>query len=213
MLQHLGDFKGKWGQTFTLSDGGQVLYGGLLLAIPSLVFFCRMAHLPTRRIMDLVVVAAPVGLAIGRLGCFCRGCCYGSIANVPWAVRFPKHIDAFGRIVGSPPYVDHWSNGLVVEASTYAIPVHPAQIYSSAVSLGVFFILVWLWKREFARGQLLLLYLIIYGASRFCLEFIRANDIVFAAMTLPQIVSMIVALIGSVATAVSYRTRRTPSIT
>lgn len=210
VLQHLDDFKGNWSQAFNLYDSGQVFYGGLLLAIPSLILFCRMVHLPASRIIDLVAVAAPLGLAVGRLGCFCRGCCYGKISNMLWAVTFPKHVDVTGQIVGSPPYLDHMNGGFVVAGDMFSMPVHPSQIYSSCASLVVFFVMLLFWKTECAKGHLLFIYLIFYAISRFFLEFFRVNEIVFAELTLPQIMSIIAALLSSIVIAVSCGAKKRP---
>ena len=207
VFQHLEDFKGNWRGALTLSNAGQVFYGGLLLALPSLMLYCKLARLPARRILDMVGVAAPLGLAVGRLGCFSRGCCYGRITSLPWAVKFPKYVNIVGEVVGSPPYVYHLNAGLISHESMCSMPVHPAQVYSSCISLVVFFVLLWLWKTNCAKGRLLFIYFILYALSRFCLEFVRVNETVLMGMTIPQLVSVVVALSATVAIIVSCRTR------
>lgn len=194
VLHFLKDFKGNWQDTFALSRGGQVFYGGLLLGIPSVIIFCKLAKLSFRRVFDLMAVATPAGLALGRLACFCRGCCYGRVTNLPWAIEFPKYVDLQGHTLGSPPFLRHLEQGLISEAELHSLAVHPAQIYSSLLSLGVFIIMLWFWKSKYARGRLLFVYLILYASSRFFVEFFRDNQMAFAGLTIAQVLSIVVGI-------------------
>jgi phosphatidylglycerol:prolipoprotein diacylglycerol transferase len=197
VLHNPDEFEGNWQEAFKLHHAGQVFYGGLLLGIPTTLIFCRLAKLPWRRVLDLAAVGAPAGLALGRWACFCKGCCYGKVTDVSWAIQFPKHIDVHGGTVGSLPFLRHLEQGLITEAATYSLPVHPAQIYSSLLSLGVFIIMLWLWKKRHARGKLLLLYLMLYAASRFFLEFFRDNQMAFASLTIAQVLSIVIGMTAS----------------
>lgn len=192
VLHHVSEFTSSWEQAFKLSYGGQVFYGGLLLGIPSVLIFCKLAKLPWNRVFDLMAVATPVGLALGRWACFCRGCCYGRITDVQWAVEFPKHIDPYGHIVGSPPFLRHLDQGLISESALHSLPVHPAQIYSSLLSIAVFIVMFWFWKTKYARGRLLFVYLILYTLTRFIVEFFRDNQMAFADLTVAQVLSIII---------------------
>jgi len=65
------------------------------------VFFARH-KLPVLRFADIIAPSLVLGLALGRIGCFLNGCCYGGVCDYPWAVSFP---------VGSPVYLDQASRG------------------------------------------------------------------------------------------------------
>jgi phosphatidylglycerol---prolipoprotein diacylglyceryl transferase len=79
-----------------INIGGIVVYGALLAGFAALAFLCYRHKLPLLAIADILTPAFLVGLAIGRIGCFFNGCCYGGICEPPeWGVRFPH---------GSPPY-------------------------------------------------------------------------------------------------------------
>jgi len=192
VLQHIGEFRGNWDRAFILSDAGQVFYGGLLLAIPVIFIYCRLTRLPVNRIFDLAAVSAPAGLALGRWACFCRGCCYGRITDCSLAVEFPKHIDVHGDVAGSLSFLRHVEQGLINETAQYSLPVHPAQIYSSLLSLGVFLIMLWFWKTGRVKGKLLLVYLVLYTLSRFFVEFFRDNQMAFGGLTIAQVLSIII---------------------
>jgi len=199
VLHHVSEFRGNWTNVFKLSEPGQVFYGGLLLGIPSVLLFCKWACLPRRRVLDLMAVGVPAGLSVGRLPCFCRGCCWGRLSELPWAMKFPKYIDLYGNTVGSPPFVRHLDQGLITEGSLHSLPVHPAQIYSSLLCIVVFLIMLWFWKTKRAEGRLLLVYLVFYALARFTLEFFRDNQMAFGGLTIAQVLSIV---IGGIAAAI-----------
>ena len=191
VFQHVGSFSGGWLEAFDISAGGQVFYGGLILALVGILVFARLARMRLRPLLDAVSVAAPLGLAFGRLGCFCRGCCYGRITEVPWAVRFPLHVDLAGHIVGSPAYIRHLDLGLISPMAESSLPVHPSQLYSVGAAVVLFGIMLWLWRSQRFPGALVLVFVSLYCVGRFVLEFTRDNEIVFWGLTLPQAVSML----------------------
>jgi phosphatidylglycerol:prolipoprotein diacylglycerol transferase len=95
-----------------LAQGGLVVYGSVLLGVPAGAWFCWRRGLPLLAMGDLIAPSMALGLAIGRLGCFLNGCCFGGVClDQPYAVRFPA---------GSPPYFQHqqqgWQSGVWVEA-------------------------------------------------------------------------------------------------
>ncbi|MBI9018066.1 MAG: prolipoprotein diacylglyceryl transferase [Phycisphaerae bacterium] len=189
VLQYHTDFENKWNQAFDFVNGGQVFYGGLLLTIPSIILYCKLSHLPIRGVFDIIAVATPLGLIVGRLGCFCRGCCYGKITNSSLAVSFPKHIDFMGNIIGSPAFIHQLNDKVIAHATLHSLPVHPTQLYSAFASLCIFIFMFWLYKKEYAKGRLLFVYLFVYAIFRFFIEFIRNNEIIFIGLTMAQIIS------------------------
>ncbi len=89
------------------ANGGLVVYGALFGAALAFVLFTLRHHLPMLAMADLVAPSLVVGLAFGRIGCLLNGCCYGGVADVPWAVSFPKQ----GQAHFSPPYGDQVAHG------------------------------------------------------------------------------------------------------
>jgi phosphatidylglycerol:prolipoprotein diacylglycerol transferase len=90
-----------------IRSGGLTFYGGVILAAPVVLGYVFYRKVPARLTMDIVAPCLMLGLAIGRIGCFLNGCCYGAEANVPWAVRFPygsnAYVDAYDRGEIDPP--------------------------------------------------------------------------------------------------------------
>ena len=72
----------------SLFQSGGVFYGGLLGAIPVAFWYARRHQLDGWKTADVLAPGVVIGQAIGRLGCFMAGCCYGKPTRVPWAVTF-----------------------------------------------------------------------------------------------------------------------------
>lgn len=89
VLHHFEKFQGSWLSFFAIWQGGLELYGGVLLAIPVIVFYAWYHKLSVRRQLDVLAIALMLALGFGRIGCFMRGCCFGKPTDLPWAVRFP----------------------------------------------------------------------------------------------------------------------------
>lgn len=85
-----------------VTQGGIVIYGGLIGGAIGFVAFVLRNGLPWLAVADLIAPSVLLGMAIGRIGCFLNGCCYGGECEYPWAVRFPQD---------SPPYVDQLRTG------------------------------------------------------------------------------------------------------
>ena len=85
-----------------VTQGGIVIYGGLIGGATGFVLFVLRNRLSWRAVGDLIVPSVLLGMAIGRIGCFLNGCCYGGECEYPWAVRFPPD---------SPPYIDQIRSG------------------------------------------------------------------------------------------------------
>ncbi|MEO5762306.1 MAG: prolipoprotein diacylglyceryl transferase [Vicinamibacteria bacterium] len=163
-----------------LQSGG-VFYGGLLGGIPMAWWYIRKHSLPLFRTLDVLAPAVALGQAIGRLGCFAAGCCYGSSSTAPWAVIF--HNEDAHALVGVP----------------LGIPLHPSQLYESLGTFILTFILVAMLKKRRFQGQVFAAYLLIYALMRFTLEFFRgdvARGTVFGGgLSTSQFIALVVAFL------------------
>ncbi len=90
------------GSMVNITQGGLVVYGSLLAGGAALVVFVRRYRLPGLAFADLIAPGVVIGVALGRIGCFFNGCCYGGMTDLPWAVTFPP---------GSPAYLDQVQHG------------------------------------------------------------------------------------------------------
>ena len=151
--------------------GGLSWHGALLGGTLAALAYARRAGIPVLDLLDCLAPIAAIGLAIGRIGCFLNGCCYGGPTDLPWAVRF------------------HSSGGELTP------PSHPAQLYAFVGNL-LLFIGLWRWqgRRQF-RGHVFLAYLAWYSVLRAALEWIRKGataDVAFDGMTRGQVASAII---------------------
>ncbi|MFH0911385.1 MAG: prolipoprotein diacylglyceryl transferase [Planctomycetota bacterium] len=158
-----GDLR-SWVDYLAVWKGGLVYYGGLLAALALCSAYVRLKNLPWGRTADCFAPGLAVGLALGRIGCFLNGCCFGRIAPADaWcAVRFPEgslamqHQLALGAIAAGP-----------------SLPVYPTQLMESAAGLVLLAILLLAYRFRRFPGEVTLLFLALYSIARFCLEFFR----------------------------------------
>ncbi len=137
--------QGAPGWAFDPRTGGRALLGGLVFGWISVAIAKKRLGI-RRDTGDLFGLALPAGEAVGRIGCYFNGCCYGSECAAPWAI---------------------WQHGAWR---------HPAQIYSSITSAVLFGVLLWLRPRLKTEGDLFRCYLLGFGSSRFLLEFVRWRE-------------------------------------
>jgi phosphatidylglycerol:prolipoprotein diacylglycerol transferase len=155
------------------STGGFAWFGGLVAGILALIVQGKQAGLGALRTLDLASPAAAIGYAVGRIGCLTSGDGdYGIPSNLPWAMGFPNGIEP------TPP----------------GVRVHPTPIYELIAGLLIGW---WLWYRAGKRrgvGAIVGEYLLLTGAARFLVEFIRRNPKVLFDLSNAQLASL-----GSVA--------------
>ncbi len=144
-------------ELLAIFQSGGVFYGGLLAGLLVAWWYARRYQLPGWLTADALAPGVMVGQAIGRLGCFSAGCCWGKPASVPWAVTFTDTYAA--RAVGTPLYT----------------PLHPSQLYESLAAFLIFGFLLWLTGRKRFHGQVVLAYVALYSTVRFVLEFWRGD--------------------------------------
>lgn len=161
------------GSPWRVWEGGLSFHGGLLGGTIAGIAYVRHRGLSVRRMVDLLAPAIALGYAITRVGCFLNGCCYGAPTDSPLGVHFP--------------------------ALAPGVAYHPAQLYSAALSLLNFGILLAVRGRIRRPGHLWLLYLILMSAARFGVEHFRrgVTGKVFAPLaplTYAQVASIAIAL-------------------
>jgi len=146
--------------------GGLVYYGGFIGAALGLFLFARRRGEPLLNLADVVAASVPIGHVFGRIGCFLFGCCHGTLSSLPWAVRFPAE---------SLAWENHVKAGWIQPEASCSLPVHPVQLYESALNLFVYAILVLTFRRPHVSGRIAALYLMCYPVVRFSLEFLRGD--------------------------------------
>jgi phosphatidylglycerol:prolipoprotein diacylglycerol transferase len=118
---------------------------------------------------DAMAPTVAIGQALGRLGCFSAGCCWGGACDAHFALaaRFPPESLAYqsqeaARVIGA--------------GAPTTIPIHPTQLYE-AFGCAVLFLALTLWRsRKRFNGELLALYLMLYAPLRALVETFRGDE-------------------------------------
>jgi len=140
---------------------GKTIVGGFIGGFIGVKITKKLFNIKEKR-GNLFAPAIAIGVAIGRIGCFLRGCCYGKPTNLPWGMDF--------------------GDGLLR---------HPTQIYESLFMLAMFVYLEKIKNRgDIKSGQLFKILMVSYFIFRFFIEFIRTQDVVFFGLTAFQIISL-----------------------
>jgi phosphatidylglycerol:prolipoprotein diacylglycerol transferase len=145
-------FRSFWDDFQTGGSFFGAIAASLLFAIPYARIIFKNDR---RRLWDTMVIGIALGHAVGRLGCFAAGCCYGKPTSLPWGASFIS-------LGGAPhPFA--------------GIPLHPVQLYEAALVFILFIFLIRIRHRRRFPGEAFCFYLTGYGLIRFSLEFLRHN--------------------------------------
>jgi len=167
VLANLNYFMKDFGLIIRVDQGGLIYYGGFIGAVLAAVIYARVKRAPFRPFADFVITALPLGQAIGRIGCFLNGCCYGTACTGPWCVV----ADGVER--------------------------HPTQLYETIFCLVVYGILLWYYRQRPRSGRVFALYLILYPLGRFLLEFWRGDErLHWLGMNAAQEISLVLLATG-----------------
>ena len=195
VIQNFDSYKHNILDVFKIYEGGLVFYGGLMASIAAIIVYSKNNKLSILKTIDIVAYAFPLGVVFGRIGCFLNGCCWGDVCSpdLPWAVTFPKSVDANSLINGSPAFLHHLGLGLVSVSDSRSLPIHPTQIYSALGNLSIFFVINALFKHRRRDGEITLLFCALYSVMRFTVEIFRDdNPPLFDGLTISQNVSILV---------------------
>ena len=171
---------------------GLVFLGGLIGGMITVTYYIKKNNLKWLIVADWVAPYLALGHAIGRIGCFLVGDCYGTHCNLPWAVTFSQ---------GLPPttfesfryyYPDVFQNEEFQSLYTHGdfIYVHPTQLYESCIYIIIFFYLLKIRQKNSMNGLIMLEYLFLAGLTRFLIEFIRLNPGYLMGLSGAQLISI-----------------------
>ena len=165
-------------EAFNIMGGGLSYFGALLFAFIALLTYCKITKKDYKHYLDIFAIYIPIVQAIGRIGCFLNGCCYGSLTRVPWGITYLGGIR------------------------------HPAQIYESILDITIFLVLYKIRNKKslkilnrrirLFKGSKFLLYLILYSLVRFVVEFFRQEPKFIFGLTITQIITIFIIIVSKI---------------
>ena len=130
--------------------GGMSFHGGFLGVIIAMLFLAKKYKISLLSILDFIAPLVPLGLAFGRIGNFINAELWGRPTQFILGMIFPNVDD---------------------------IPRHPSQLYESFFEGLILFLALWIYSNQKRKtGQISALFLMLYGAFRFFIEFTREPD-------------------------------------
>ena len=176
LFYNLGYYTNNFIDIFKIWQGGMSFHGGLLGVVVVSIWFAKKNNDNPFTYLDIVALVAPIGIFLGRISNFINSELYGTVTNMPWAVKFVQ-VDNLYR--------------------------HPSQLYE-AILEGVTLLIILHYFRKIGYfkvpGLISALFLIFYSFFRFFTEFFRVPDehlgYLFLNLTMGQLISMIVFFVG-----------------
>ena len=174
------------------SGGGLVFLGGLLGGFLAVTYVIKKNNLRWGIFADLVAPLLILGYAIGRVGCLLVGDDYGLPTHLAWGIEFPNGIPPSTYRIFQTQYPWDDLSGF----TPGVLKVHPTQIYETLIGLGIFYYLYQKRTSVKVAGSLFFTYLVMAGAERFMIEFLRINQKYLFGLSGAQVISLIMISIG-----------------
>jgi len=130
-------------------SGGFVFYGSFVVIIPYIIWYLKKHQIPVLPMLDIFAITTTIVHSIGRLGCFAAGCCFGSPTDTGFGLIFP---------------------------TTHSTAVHPTQLYEVVLLVSIMLLLLVIKKHQQFKGQVFLVYLMLYAFGRGLLELFRGDE-------------------------------------
>ncbi|MDY4473904.1 prolipoprotein diacylglyceryl transferase [Mitsuokella sp.] len=142
-------------ELFNVWQGGMAIQGGVILGVLTGVWYCRHHHLDTVHLMDVLAPAIVLGQALGRCANLLNGDAFGAPTGSSFGIIYPDTTLAH-HVYGSQPL---W----------------PAEVWEGQLDIVIFALLLLFRTTHHAKGQCFALYVMLYSAARFGLEFLRGD--------------------------------------
>lgn len=177
-------------EIFATNQGGMSFHGGLVGGVIGGIVVCKMLHISTWSIADLVVCGIPLALCLGRCANFVNGELWGKPTDLPWGV-------VFGGSAGD-------------------VARHPSQLYEAFLEGVVLFCVLQALSRKkplLPQGSFMGTFLLGYGIVRFLVEFVRLPDaqlgyLAGGWLTMGQVLSLPLVAVGVVMLVAAHKLNR-----
>lgn len=187
---------------FRLRQGGLAIYGGVIAAIITTLFFAKIKNLSFPKLADTAGLGLILGQIIGRWGNFFNREAFGGYTDGLLAMQIP--VDA---VRDSSDITAEMLEHIVEVGEISYIQVHPTFLYESLWNLAVLGILLIVRHHKKFEGEVFLLYLIGYGIGRFWIEALRTDQLLIPSTTIAvsQVLAAVLVVVSAVILLVSRR--------
>ncbi len=186
--------------------GGLALYGSVIAGVVTIIVYARVRKLSLPLMLDTASTGMVLGQIIGRWGNFFNREAFGQYSDGLLAMRLPVDAVRADEITELMKQHEYTVNGV-----TY-IQVHPTFLYESLWNIGVLTVLLlvtYSGKKRF-RGEIFLLYLLLYSAGRAWIEGLRTDQLRFAhtSIAVSQLLACILVIVSGVSLIVLSRRKK-----
>lgn len=194
VIASLGDTRmGDPANWFKIWEGGLSIHGAIIGAAIAIAIYCRRYGLSFFKWADIIAPGLALGQAIGRWGNYFNQEAFGSPTDLPWGI--PIDVQRQREVAG-------------IQTPDPNTRFHPTFAYEMIWDLLNFTLLMWLGRQKrfkLREGDILWVYLIFYSVGRYFIEGIRVDSAKFIDLKTPQIISIILAVLGLVMLILRHR--------
>ncbi|MCX8082294.1 MAG: prolipoprotein diacylglyceryl transferase [bacterium] len=152
-----------------IRNGGLAVEGAVISVLIFITIYSKIKRFNIREMLDIIALSTPLGQAIGRIGCFLNGCCYGKPTEFFTGIKFPFSADR----------------------------IHPTQLYYSAIYIAMFFFLKALYNRRLKPGIIFSSYILGFSLIRYLVDMLRGDmSYTFLGLYPTQLIAIILFIIG-----------------
>lgn len=170
-------------QMIDIRQGGIAIYGAVIGAFVFGGLMAKIRRIPILPLFDLVGICFLIGQGVGRWGNFVNQEAFGSNTTLPWGMYSEGTCNYLSSVQETLA-----AQGVAVDPS---LPVHPTFLYESIWCLLGFFLLWAYMKRRKFHGELILMYVMWYGAERFFVEGLRTDSLMVGSFRISQVIAAV----------------------
>ncbi len=177
VIENWSQFENNLGDIFAINEGGISIYGALIggtLGAWGYAFVTKVPNIPKGA--DIAALGAILGMATGRIGDIINGEHFAEPTSLPWGVTYTNS--------NSPSFMQEMA-GLLQQ------PQHPAVAYELLGDVAIFLVLVLIYARVRRDGVTFFSWVLLYGAMRLGVSFLRLDDLVFVGLRTAQLIAIV----------------------
>jgi phosphatidylglycerol:prolipoprotein diacylglycerol transferase len=177
VIENWSEFENDLGDIVAINTGGISIYGALIggtIGAWGYAFLTKVPNIPKGA--DIAALGAILGMATGRIGCLLNGDIPAETTSLPWGVTYTHQ--------GSPSFMQELA-GMLQQ------PQHPAVGYELLGDVAIFLVLVLIYSRVKRDGVTFFSWVLLYGALRLGVSFLRLDDLVFMGLRTAQLIAIV----------------------